>query len=153
MHGWFHGFIFLWYVYSNYLVILHMACVGKTSMAFYSITNLFLQVMALLIVNLSLQNCYSKGFTMNSHFHSKCKSFPLWMFPIYGIAKIQHFSWIKESMKSTKFEPYGNYQSYGNYWLTTQGVNILISADYTHTIYFVDHQSILKPLTLMLHWK
>ena len=37
--------------------------------------NLFLQIMALLIGNISLQRCYNESFTMNSHFPLKIQNF------------------------------------------------------------------------------
>ena len=105
---WFHGFIFLWYAYSNHLVVPYMVSVEETSMVFNSITNHFLQVMALLIDDLSLQNCYSKGFTMNSHFHSN------YSIKVFHWAKIQHFFMDKREHEiHKKFEPYGTYQPYG----------------------------------------
>ena len=49
-------------------------------MVFHLTANLFLQIMVLLISNISLQNRYSKCFTVNSYLYSKPKNFPLWMF-------------------------------------------------------------------------
>ena len=55
------------------LLISYMAKTsrGKTFVAFevfHSITNLFLQILALSISNTSLQACYSESTLMNDHF-------------------------------------------------------------------------------------
>ena len=50
-------------------------------MAFHSIANLFLQITSLSIGDISLHKCYSKHFTVYSHFHSKCGNFPCGCFP------------------------------------------------------------------------
>ena len=50
---------------------------GKAIMVFHLTTNFSPQIMALSINNISLQNCYSKTFTVNSIFHSQHKNFPL----------------------------------------------------------------------------
>ena len=46
---------------------------------------MFPQIAALSISNISLQACYSKSFWRISIFHSKCDSFPLKRFALYGI--------------------------------------------------------------------
>ena len=51
----------------------------KTFTVFHSTANLFPWIMALLISNISLQNCYSKSFTANSYFPLKTQKFPPWM--------------------------------------------------------------------------
>ena len=57
-------------------------CGGKLFVVFHSTTNLFLQIMALSISNISLQNCYSKSFTVNSYFQLKPWKFsPIDVFP------------------------------------------------------------------------
>ena len=49
---------------------------------FHSITNLFPQLLALSISNISLQNCYSESFTANSYFLLKMQTFsPADVFP------------------------------------------------------------------------
>ena len=50
--------------------------------SFHSNVNLFLQIMALSISNISLQKCYSKSFIENSYFPLKTrKFFPMDAFP------------------------------------------------------------------------
>ena len=51
---------------------------------FHSIANLFSQIMALSIGNISLQAHYRERFPANNHFHSKCKNFPLEHSAIYS---------------------------------------------------------------------
>ena len=55
---------------------------GKTFTVFHSTTNLFFQIMALLIGKISLLKCYSRSFTTNSHFPLKMQKFsPVDVFP------------------------------------------------------------------------
>ena len=75
----------LWHMYGPYTA-KHLQ--GKILVDFHSITNLFLQIMALTIRNISLQKCYSKHFTMNSHFPLKAQRVsPVYIFldTVYGI--------------------------------------------------------------------
>ena len=49
---------------------------------FYSTANVFLQIMVLLISNISLQECYSESFIANSYFPLKTQKFsPTDVFP------------------------------------------------------------------------
>ena len=65
--------IWLLYVYH----IQKNVCGGKLFVVFHSTTNLFLRIMALLISNICLQNCYSESFTVNSYFQLKPRKFSL----------------------------------------------------------------------------
>ena len=76
--------------------------VGKN----YSTANLFPQIMALSISNLSLKNCYSEIFTVNSYFPLKMQKFsPADVFPytIFKSLRIDILEVLLTSTKSSKF--------------------------------------------------
>ena len=71
------------YTYSHIIIPLVITIYSKTFvvfMVFHSTTNFFLQIMALSISNISLQQCYSKSLPWIAIFHSKRKSSPPQMF-------------------------------------------------------------------------
>ena len=59
---------------------------------FHSTANLFPQIIALSIGNISLQQCYSKGVTVNSLPTQNTKVFPHGCFPVYGMSTTTVYS-------------------------------------------------------------
>ena len=90
----------------------------------HSTMNLFLQIMALSISNISLQNCYSKSFTVNSYFPLKTRKFYPTDFFLYTLVVKGFISDIFQiclSVLNTIYE-----------WLRAHGTLMLLEISYMH---------------------
>ena len=131
----------LWHMYGPYTAKYPQ---GITFGGFHSITNLFLRIMALSIGNISLQGCYSKCFTTNSHFPLKThKVSPTYIFWIqYYSINCLHLPGTCQLRKLHKV--YCTYKSSCNAYTTAGSI--------ISKCHWEIHQTILSNLNWQHYW-